>query len=39
MTISDNIMTVLESIIGHVGYNTAVTNVVEFDKKFIRYQI
>ena len=36
MTLSDNIMTGFESIIGHVGYNTAVTNVVEFDKKFIR---
>ena len=39
MTISDNIMTVMEHIIGHVGYNTAVKNVVEFDKKFVRYQI
>ena len=37
-TSCDNIMTVLESIIGHVGHNTAMTHVVEFDKKHIRYK-
>ena len=36
MTILDNMMTGLETIMGHVGHNTTINNFVEFDKKFIR---